>query len=67
MAPTVAKNGATVTMSSGKSFDRQLALDLRADASLTGLSLARWRVLLADASLLLARQRVIDTGMPLLL
>ena len=27
-APTVAKNGATVTMSSGKSFDHQLALAL---------------------------------------
>ena len=30
-APTVAKNGATVTMSSGKSFNRQLALALQAD------------------------------------
>ena len=28
MAPTVTKNGATVTMSSGKSFDHQLALAL---------------------------------------
>ena len=53
MAPTAAKNGATVIMSPGKSFDHPLALALHADASLTGLSLAR--------------QRVIDTDMPPLL
>ena len=47
MVPTAAKNGATVIMSPGKSFDRQLALALHADASLTGLSLARRRVLVA--------------------
>ena len=47
MAPTAAKNGATAIMSPGKSFDRQLALALHADASLTGLSLAHRRVLVA--------------------
>ena len=43
--PTVAKNGATVTMSSGKSFDCQLALALQADVVCH---------LLTNASLLLA-------------
>ena len=80
-APTVAKNGATVTMSSGKPFDRQSALDLRADTSLTGLSLAHQRVLvtrsptrpcrlLADASLLdtslsLTHRCVLVTRLPM--
>ena len=41
MVPTATKNGVTVIMSSGKSFDRQLALALHADMSLTGLLLTR--------------------------
>ena len=57
-APTVAKNGATVTMSSGKSFNCQLALALRADVVCH---------LLADASLLLALWHVINMDMPPLL
>ena len=40
MVPTVAKNGVTVTMNSGKPFNHQLALALQADVSLTDLSLA---------------------------
>ena len=47
MAPTAAKNGATVIMSPGKSFDHHLALALHADMSLTGLSLTCQCVLVA--------------------
>ena len=47
MAPTVAKNGKTVTMSSGKSPNHQSVSILQADAPLTGLSLASRRALLA--------------------
>ena len=56
--PTVAKNGATVTMSSGKSFDHQLALALQADVVCRSL---------ADVSLSLACWCVINTDMPPLL
>ena len=57
-APTVAKNGATVTMSSGKSFDHQLALALQADMVCC---------LLANTSLLLTCWCVINMDMPPLL
>ena len=61
---------ATVTMSSGKPFDCQLALALQADASLIGLLLSCWYVLvtcllmhpcclLADVSLSLACQCIL--------
>ena len=50
MAPTVAKNGVTVTMKSGKPFNHQLALALQADASLTDLLLTHQCILVVDAA-----------------